>query len=320
MSFFDNVDINENYLLENFPQILYLLLKDNTTKKNIIWATNSYENKGYYFNDQIYPTVIGNNSLIVPRAKKTLDEKNKRSKDKAEVFTPSWMCNKQNNLIDFEWFDKQNVFNEEKGKTWIVNKEKIAFPSNKNWTDYIKEIRLEITCGEGPYIVSRYDTVTGKKIPLLNRIGVLDRKFRIINENATNKEEWIKYSVIAIKSIYGYEWQGDNIILARENVLFSYIDYYIDKFNEIPSEELIKEISKIISWNIWQMDGLKGVVPHSCKTEKIAQMNLFGEKKTDDIGCLGCLKDDIKQHNGIYAKVMDWNTNKKIKFIDIIRG
>ena len=320
LDFFDTVDINEKYLLEKFPKILDLLLLDNTTNKNIIWATNSYKDKGYCFNDQIYPAVIGNNNLIEPRAKKNIVEKNKRSKDKAEVFTPSWMCNKQNNLIDFEWFGRKNVFNEEKGKSWKVNKEKISFPSNKSWIDYVKETRLEITCGEGPYIVSRYDTVTGNKIPLLNRIGILDRKFRIINENASNKEEWIKYSIIAIKSIYGYEWQGDNLILARENILFSYIDYYIDQFNEIPSEELIAEISKIISWNIWQMDGLTGVIPDSCKSNKIFQMNLFNEKNTDKIYCPGCFKNEIKQHNGVYAKIMDWNNNKKIKFVDLIRG
>ena len=93
-------------MLEKFPQILDLLLLDNTANKNIIWVTNSYKDKGYCFSDQIYLAIIGNNNLIVPRAKKNVVEKNKRSKDKTEVFTPSWMCNKQNNLIDFECFGR----------------------------------------------------------------------------------------------------------------------------------------------------------------------------------------------------------------------
>ncbi len=38
MGFLDSIDINEKYLLDNYPKILGLLLIDNTTKKNIIWA------------------------------------------------------------------------------------------------------------------------------------------------------------------------------------------------------------------------------------------------------------------------------------------
>ena len=31
----------------------------------------------------------------------------------AEVFTPSWICNAQNNLIDNAWFERKDVFNKE---------------------------------------------------------------------------------------------------------------------------------------------------------------------------------------------------------------
>ena len=37
---------------------------------------------------------------------------------------------------------------------------------NKSWKDYISNRVLEITCGEAPYLVSRYDTVTGKMIDI----------------------------------------------------------------------------------------------------------------------------------------------------------
>jgi hypothetical protein len=36
-----------------------------------------------------------------------------RSKEMAEVFTPSWICNAQNNLVDNSWFGRDNVFNTE---------------------------------------------------------------------------------------------------------------------------------------------------------------------------------------------------------------
>jgi hypothetical protein len=46
-----------------------------------------------------------------------------RVREMAEVFTPSWVCNAQNNLIDNAWLEKDNLFNyekiDEKGKRVI---------------------------------------------------------------------------------------------------------------------------------------------------------------------------------------------------------
>ncbi len=319
MEFLDNIDINEKYLLENYPKLLDLLLIDNTTKKNIIWATDSYQKRGYKFKDNMTPFIIGEKNFIKPRSKKSKTEQVKRSKDSAEVFTPSWMCNKQNNLIDEEWFGEKDIFNKETNHhSWVATKKKIVFPNNKTWIDYVKEIRLEISCGEAPYIVSRYDTVDGSAINIEDRIGLLDRKFRVINENAKDKEEWEKYSIVALKSVYGYEWQGDNLLLARENVLFSFFDYYYNKFKELPNESLMIEVATIVSWNFWQMDGLKGVIPNTCNVEKISQINLFGEEIVEEYGCCGCAKNDIYSHNGIYAKIKDWDKNTEIRFIKLL--
>ena len=92
---------------------------------------------------------------------------------------------------------------------------------------------MEITCGEAPYLVSRYDTTT--------------------------TGEWLKMAQEAYKNIYGYEWQGDNLLLAREALLITFIEYYTEKFGEKPQERSIKYIAYIIAWNVFQMDGLKGV-------------------------------------------------------------
>ena len=35
--------------------------------------------------------------------------------------------------------------------------------------------------------------------------------------------------------------------------------------------------------------------------------------------CLGCKKNKNKNHNGIYCKVMNWKTNRSIKFISLIK-
>jgi hypothetical protein len=42
---------------------------------------------------------------------------------------------------------------------------------------YGNSTRMEITCGEAPYLVSRYGALSMvKPIPLKRRIGMLDRK------------------------------------------------------------------------------------------------------------------------------------------------
>ncbi|MEG1792449.1 MAG: restriction endonuclease subunit M [Bacilli bacterium] len=315
------VDVKENNIYNLDCEILSILLKDNTTDKNIIWATDNYISYGdlYKFNSEITISKITSyhGQVIRPRIKKSKQEQQLRSREKAEVFTPSWICNKQNNLIDNEWFGYQNVFNTEKENTWITNNNKIKFKNDKTWEDYLTSIRLEISCGEAPYLVSRYDTVTGDIIDVTNRIGLLDRKFRVLNENVDDKNEWFDYVVKTYKSIYAYEWQGDNLLIARENLLYTFIDNFKFKFDEFPNLEELKQIAEIISWNIFQMDGIKFVIPNSCKNNVIINYTLFGDEIIEN-ECIGCKKNRVTLHNGIYCKVMNWSTNRKIKFISLL--
>ena len=318
----NRIDIKENMLLHTDAALLDLLLYDNTTKRNIIWATDNYEKFGipYAYSAQIYPELITdkNGNIIRPRVAKTLEEQTARVKDKAEVFTPSWICNAQNNLVDSAWFGRTNVFNKERNQSWVVNSKRIEFPTKKTWQDYVLANRMEVSCGEAPYLVSRYDTITGKPILLKRRIGLLDRKLRVVSENTENVEDWYKWAVFAFKSVYGFEWQGDNLLLARENLLYSICDYYKAKFGGSPSRQQMLEIANIISWNIWQMDGLKGVVPNTCHDTISVEKDLLGNKKTIK-PCEGCKKGDITKHNGKYCYIMDWQRNKKIRYISILK-
>lgn len=327
------IDISENEILHQSEEVLKLLLKDHTTQQNIFWATDSYakNGSGYTFFDPItIESITGANGLIIrPRAIKSKEEKTERTKDMAEVFTPSWICNAQNNLVDEAWFGRKNVFNVEdpENRTWQATADPIAFPAGKSWKDYVRATRMEITCGEAPYLVSRYDTVTGEYIPLEQRIGMLDRKLRVISENTSNSGEWLGMAQEAYKNIYAYEWQGDNLLLAREALLLTFIEYYEAKFGKRPLEKSITFIAYIISWNVWQMDGLKGVVPCSCK-HKVAEMQatLFGESEVTTI-CEGCQKETYKGHNGTYCLIRDWGlkdpqtgeNNRKIRFVDLIK-
>lgn len=340
------VDIKENEIFSLSPELLNILLKDHTLSTdteqvNIFWGTDNYAHlgAGYQYGDQIKIEAItgANGNIIVPRSVKSREQQQRRSRDMAEVFTPSWLCNKQNNLIDNAWFGRQGVFNMEiddeavikeshlpgdSRHSWIVNTEKIVFPKGKTWHHYVNENRLEITCGEAPYLVSRYDTVTGEPIPVERRIGILDRKLRIVSENTITTGAWLKAAQNAFKTTYGYEWQGDNLVLAREALLYTFIDYYRAKFGKDPLLKSIQYIAYIISWNIWQMDGLKGVIPGSCGERRIETTNLFGERETIVTQCDGCKNGNFHTHNGTYALIKDWkapNAKRKIRFIDLIK-
>lgn len=290
-------------------EVLETLLIDRTTNRNIIWGTDDYEilGKEYYSHYPILLTLItgDNSNVIQPRILKTKENQGNRTKEKAEVFTPSWVCNAQNNLVDNAWFEKTSVFNVENGKSWIATTDKIEFPykKNKTWQKYVDERRLEITCGEAPYLVSRYDTVTGKPIDLYDRIGILDRKMRVVNENTSSEDEWLKWSERAFQSVYGFEFQGDSLLIARENLLISYCDYMQEKLKRQPKEKELLKIANIVSWNLWQMDGLTYTIPYREPTKPNEQMTLF---------------DFMKKEENTFCIIKDWRARKKFTFQDLL--
>lgn len=278
-----NIDVEENDIIAFHPKIMNILLKDRTTNRNIVWATDDYEYLGDFYKAECEITldlIAGDDcNIIQPRITKSKKKRLNRTKDKAEVFTPSWICNAQNNLIDNAWFNRDGMFNHEEYKYWRANKAKIEFEDkgNKTWERYVDSLRMEITCGEAPYLVSRYDAVDGFVIPINQRIGLLDRKLRVVNENTEIEDDWYKWTVRAFQSIYGYEFHGDSLLLARENLLYTFIDNLDYKFQRKPTIEELTEIATIISWNIWQMDGLKFTVPYRDKNAvgQNQQISLF---------------------------------------------
>ena len=288
-------------------EVLVTLLRDHTTGRNIFWATHDYEGLGsaYAYHSEILPELItGERGMVVqPRVRKTKANQTDRSKDMAEVFTPSWICNAQNNLVEQAWLAS--------GET-----------DKTTWQDFVCATCLEITCGEAPYLVSRYDAATGEPIPPEQRIGLLDRKLRTIGEHTTTSAEWLEWAQRAYQSTYGYEWQGDSLLLARQSLLLTFVEYFQAKFNEMPPTASVVHIADIVSWNLWQMDGLRGVVPDSCHSEsKGVERGLFGEEIEVQTSkpCEGCRTDDIRRHNGQYCLVRDWESGETIRFIDLIK-
>ena len=301
------IDILENSLRQR-GRLLDILLLDRTTGKNIIWASDSYKNRGRGFRakDHMRPELVTGiyGKLIQPRAAKSREEQRNRTKESAEVFTPLSIVEQMN-----------------KGVDWAG---KIKVPDADNWQDYVKQLMLEISCGEAPFIVTRYNPTshTGKRLVLDSRHGFLDRKLREVSRFCKTHKDWVHWAKEAFMASYGYEWQGDNVLIARENLLYTFIDYYRAKFNRRPTVKLQEEFAEIISWNIWQMDGLKYVIPMSCRHEtKITpgDLTLFGELPdvVEVNECEGCKYGRSDRHNGRYSKVKDWQTEKNIRFVDL---
>lgn len=289
----ETADVIESSLWESMPEILKILLVDRTTStprriKNIIWANDNYKKygaKGYGATQQIMPELITGvmKQIIMPRSLKTREQQKARTKSNAEVFTPTWIVKKQNDTVDQDY-----------------SADDIEAYTNRKW--------LEITCGEAPYMATRYDMETGETTALNNRVGFVDRKLRRINQEVDDKAEWQRLVELAYKASYGFEWNGDSLLLARENLLYTYRDYYFAKWHEEPTQGLFENIAIIISYNIFQMDGLKYIIPLTEKKEKVinSEISLFEDDEPEI---------EWKVLPGKRVKIMNWDTNK-MEFFD----
>ena len=249
------LNIQDDILKLHSMGLLDKLLLDKTTGKHIMWATDAYSALGsrYSRNEEITPELItGPNAFVIKtRARKELEQQSSRTRQHGEVSTPLWVCRKMCGYVDEMWDCKAR------------------------WQKYVDARVLEITCGEAPFLVSRYDVETGEVIPVLDRIGLLDRKLRIVNENTQTEEDWLKWVFRAFHATYGYEFQGDNLLIARVNLLMTFEEYLWERWRRKPIFSEYGKLITMIVWNVWQMDGLHGTIPYSTAEEEFRQFNLF---------------------------------------------
>lgn len=271
-------DFLDGFLQRYSSKILESLLQDKTTKRHIVWADTEYEQygAGYGMYDEItLERITGERSgLVTPRTEKDQERQTARTRTHAEVFTPSWLCCRMNDDIDEQWFGRANMFTIMDGHTWAATPMPVNF-GDLDWHDYVDCLRLEITCGEAPFICSRYDTATGDLLPVESRIGFLDRKLRVVSENTDDYLMWRKYAYRALESTYGFEYQGDNLLVARINVLETFTEHMQARWNKEPDLSETRHAANIIAWNLWQMDGLTDTSPSAAPIKQIEPMDLF---------------------------------------------
>lgn len=251
-----HIDLNRDIDSLSYS-IKTILLKDRTTDKNILDTKT-------YIPYSSFPELI-------PRCLRDVDVNKDRTKNKAEVYTPIKIVKKMNALV-LEDLDK----------------------NNSSFEECVNSTQLEITCGEGVFLVTRYDSETGELIPISDRVGLLDYKLQRLCEERKDKDSFKSYLIRIAKSIYGYEYQGDSLLIARLNILSSFKDFYYFMFKEEVDESLLEDLSDIISWNIFQMDGLTMCIP---------QREVEKNKKKAYVAI-----------NGIPVKVYNWKENKVEEF------
>lgn len=306
------IDVKEQALVDRDSDTLKVLLWDHTTLGNLRWATDDYSSLGDGFDrsdEMTVEHVTGEYAEVIrPRVAKTAKEQKKRTRTRAEVFTPAWVCNAQNNLVDAAWFGRDPYFNIERRKGWDTCALPIVFDGNRTWQDYVTKNVLEITCGEAPYITTRYDVSTGEEIPVPDRVGLLDRKLRVVSENIQDDGEWLGWAERAAKSCYAYDFQGDNVLLARENILASIEDAFEERFGGKPSVLYSRRLAEVISWNVWQMDGLTGFAPYAVRAATQAQLDLG-----DTIGFGGS-----NNYQLVPCVIYDWDEDRAVEFCSLM--
>lgn len=256
------INIQDDILKLHGLGLLEKLLADKTAKRNILWATNAYRALGpqYECNEEITSALITGPhcSVIKTRARKAAEQQSSRTRQHGEVSTPLRVCRKMCGCVDEMWNSKAR------------------------WQKYVDARVLEIACGEAPFLASRYDAETGEVIPVPDRIGLLDRKLQKVNENTQTEEDWLKWAFRAFRATYGYEFQGDNALIARVNLLMTFAEALRERWNREPDRAEYEKIANIIAWNIWQMDGLTGTIPYGAAGEECQVVDWFGMLETGE--------------------------------------
>lgn len=76
-----------------------------------------------------------------------------------------------------------------------------------------------------------------------------------------------------------------------------------DKLNREPTEKELINIAKIISWNLWQMDGLTYTIPYEKAVEPMEQITLFDFQEKD--------KKSL-------CRIKDWRARKIYTFQELV--
>lgn len=179
----------ESRHIKNNLKTLLSVSEKGGLKSYIRFCTDDYkENDKYSFDDDITVSVASKlikDGKLKTRLAKSKEAQQARTKEKAEVFTPSWICEY---MVNSCIVGNKNMREEETNKA-VNNLIYEADWTKEKYYSFINKRWMEACCGEAPYMVSRYDTTTGEDIDIYDRIGFLDRKMQLISRYRQNFDE-----------------------------------------------------------------------------------------------------------------------------------
>lgn len=110
----------------------------------------------------------------------------------------------------------------------------------KQETERIDSRFLEPACGDGNFLAK-----------------VLERKLKIVFQRyRKSQEEYEKYAVLGISSIYGIDIIQDNVVACRDRLLKIFEDDYRNIYKDKINPLCIESVEKILSLNIVHGDAL----------------------------------------------------------------
>ena len=119
----------------------------------------------------------------------------------------------------------------------------------KQETERIESRFLEPACGQGAFLVE-----------------ILHRKLTIVSSRYRKKQnEWERYAVLAVSSLYGIDILADNVALCRRNLYDIFYAEYTTLFSKTSKEECCRTVRHILSLNILWGDALTLELPDDSK-------------------------------------------------------
>ena len=201
---------------------------------NIRLCTRDYPE--HAFDEELTPEFA---ATFVPRWEKSKAAQRARTKSKAEVFTPTALIAHILELTVRECGD--GIYSPD--KTFI-----------------------EPCMGEGAFLLTRRDQNTGTPIDVPDRVGVLDRK--LLGIDTDDEAKWKTIALTCLSSVYGYEYQGDSLTLARVNVYLTMTEHAAHR-GYTWSETELDIIAETIARHLWQVDGTTNRPPWRTTDEDV---------------------------------------------------
>ena len=124
----------------------------------------------------------------------------------------------------------------------------------REWDEFVFARALKPDCEDGRYLVTLSNSYGD--IAVSERYGILDLKFKAIDEHVDKDNQWSAWAISALQSVFGYSDNGADVLLTRINILQDFIDHYIDHYHKEPDNTLKEKAAEIISWNVFQLENV----------------------------------------------------------------